>query len=148
MCLRRNPSANMNILNTSLKRSRGAPGFSLLELSLVLALTLGLIGAIGFGFSAVQRWKKGKNGALALQAAYAAQRGYMADHPTADIATVTTANLEAYLPQGWTSMPAVAGLSGEALTIDHTIMPPKLMLGTAVYDPSGKSDDGLWDTSE
>ena len=32
-------------------------------------------------------------------------------------------------------MPAVAGLSGEALTIDHTVMPPKLMLGTVVYDP-------------
>lgn len=138
----------MKTFITSHKRSRSSAGFSLLELSLVMALILSLVGAIGFGFTAIQRWKKGKNGSLALQAVYAAQRSYMADHPTADIATVTSATLEPYLPQGWSSMPVVPGLSGETLTVDHTIMPPKLLLGTSVYDPSGKSDDGLWDTSD
>src|SRR5205823_186127 len=101
----------------STKRFHGAPGFSLLELSFVLALTLSLCTAMGFGITAVQHWKKGKNAALALQAAYAAQRGYMADHPTADITTVTTAKLEPYLPQGWSTMPEVSGLGGEALTL-------------------------------
>jgi hypothetical protein len=27
-------------------------------------------------------------------------------------------------------------------------MPPKFLLGTSPYDPSGKTDDGLWDTGD
>jgi type II secretory pathway pseudopilin PulG len=129
-------------------RWRSALGFSLLELSLVIALILSLCGAIGFGVAAIQKWKKGKDGSLALQAVYAAQRSYMADHPTADVAAVTSSQLQAYLPQGWTTMPVVTGLEGEALTVDFTVMPPKLLLGTSPYDPSGRTDDGLWDTGD
>ena len=128
--------------------SRTTLGFTLLELSLVMALVISLCGAIGFGVSAIQKWKKGKNASLALQAVYAAQRSYMADHPTADVAAVTTTQLQAYLPQGWTTMPEAVGLNGEALTLDFTVMPPKFLLGTSPYDPSDKTDDGLWDTGD
>jgi type II secretory pathway pseudopilin PulG len=129
-------------------RWRSALGFSLLELSLVIALILGLCGAIGFGVAAIQKWKKGKDASLALQAVYAAQRSYMADHPTADVAAVTSGQLQAYLPQGWTTMPVVTGLADEALTVDFSVMPPKLLLGTSPYDPSSRTDDGLWDTGD
>jgi hypothetical protein len=119
-----------------------------MELSFVMALIVSLAVGMGFGVTSVQKWKKGKNASLALQAVYAAQRAYMADHPTADIATATATQLQAYLPQGWTEMPVVAGLGGESLTMDHTVMPPQLLLGTSPYDPSGKTNDGLWDTGD
>jgi type II secretory pathway pseudopilin PulG len=126
--------------------SRRKAGFSLIELSFVMFLMVSLAVGMGFGVTSVQKWKKGKNGSLALQAVYAAQRGYMADHPTADIEAVTSEQLLEYLPQGWSAMPTVPGLSGEPLTVDFTVMPPTLLSGTSVYDPSGKPDDGLWDT--
>jgi type II secretory pathway pseudopilin PulG len=129
-------------------RSRSAPGFSLLELSFVMMLILSLCGAIGLGVTSIQKWKKGKNASLALQAVYAAQRSYMADHPTADVAALTSTQLQSYLPQGWTAMPEVAGLNGETLSLDFTVMPPKLLLGTSPYDPSDRTDDGLWDTGD
>jgi type II secretory pathway pseudopilin PulG len=127
---------------------RNAAGFSLVELSFVMALIISLSVAMGFGITSVQKWKKGKNASLALQAVYAAQRAYMADHPIADIAAVTATQLKSYLPQGWSDIPVVAGLQDEALTLDYSVMPPQLLLGTSTYDPSGKSDDGLWDTGD
>jgi prepilin-type N-terminal cleavage/methylation domain-containing protein len=123
-------------------------GFSLIEISLVLALIISLCVGMGIGISNMQRWKKGKNASVALQAVYAAQRAYMADHPTADIAEVSSAQIESYLPQGWPSIPTVTGLSGEALSVDFGVMPARLVHGGATYDPSGKSDDGLWDVGE
>jgi hypothetical protein len=113
-----------------------------------MMLILSLCGAIGLGVSSIQKWKKGKNASLALQAVYAAQRSYMADHPTADVAALTSTQLQSYLPQGWTAMPEVAGLNGETLSLDFTVMPPKLLLGTSPYDPSDRTDDGLWDTGD
>lgn len=129
-------------------QTRRTAGFSLIEISLVMALLLGLGVGMGFGVTSLQKWKRGKDAALGLQAAYAAQRAYMADHPTADIATVTATQLQAYLPQGWSSLPDAAGLESEVLTLDHTVMPPRWLAGASVYDPSGKTDDGLWDVGE
>jgi type II secretory pathway pseudopilin PulG len=129
-------------------RFRTALGFTLLELSFVMALVLTLCVGIGLGVTSIQKWKKGKNASLALQAVYAAQRSYMADHPTADVAALTTTQLQPYLPQGWTTMPVVTGEGDEALSFDLTVMPPKLLLGTSPYDPSSKTDDGLWDTGD
>jgi type II secretory pathway pseudopilin PulG len=137
----------MKMRTTSLSSRRRA-GFSLIELSLVLALIISLCFGMGVGVTSLQRWKKGKNASVSLQAVYAAQRAYMADRPTADIAEVSSAQIISYLPQGWTSLPTVTGLSGEVLSVDYSVMPPRLVQGGAPYDPSGKPDDGLWDVSE
>ncbi|MEZ0274705.1 MAG: type II secretion system protein [Roseimicrobium sp.] len=123
-----------------------ARGFTLIEISLVIALMLGLaaLGTISFG--AIQDWNKGKNASLALQAVYSAQRSYLADHPTADITTITSATLTPYLPTGWAAMPTMTGLGNEALTLDHTVLPPIFRNGSTAYDPSKTTKDGLWDT--
>jgi hypothetical protein len=42
-------------------------------------------------------------------------------------------------------MPVFVGTKSEQLTLNYTVMPPRLLNGNTVYDPSGKSDDGLWD---
>ena len=123
-------------------------GFTLIEISLVIGIIIGLSAIIGFSVNAVQGWQKAKAGSLALQAVYAAQRGYMADYPTASIDAVTSTQLLSYLPQGWSTIPVVTGLNGESLTINCSVMPPYLMLGSNRYDPSNTQSDGLWDVGE
>lgn len=146
---RKSPAVEPRRLLPQLAKSRfSSTGFTLMEVSLVIALILGLTTFIGFSVSAISDWQRGKNAGLGLQAVYATQRAYMADHPTADIATVTTAQLQVYLPSGWSAMPTFKGLNDESLTLDHAVMPPRLELGNAVYDPSGKSSDGLWDAGQ
>jgi type II secretory pathway pseudopilin PulG len=123
-----------------------ARGFSLIEITLVIGLMLGLLAIGGFSMDAIQDWNKGKNASLALQAVYSAQRSYMADHPTADISDIDATTLEGYLPTGWTTMPTMTGLEDQALTLDHTVMPPVFLKDGASYDPSKTTKDGLWDT--
>lgn len=123
-------------------------GFSLVEISLVIALLLALSTFAGLTVTSVRNWQRGKDAGLSLQAVFAAQRAYLADHPTANIALVSSAQIEAYLPEGWSTMPSFTGLENEAITLDHTVMPPRLYANGAVYDPSGKMDDGLWDTGK
>jgi prepilin-type N-terminal cleavage/methylation domain-containing protein len=125
--------------------SKRAHGFTLIEISLVIALMLGLITLGGFSYTMVRDWNKGKTASLALQAVYSAQRSYLADRPTADIATVAPADLVPYLPTGWATMPTLQGLNGESLTLDTTVMPPVFKNGGSNYDPSKTQKDGLWD---
>jgi type II secretory pathway pseudopilin PulG len=133
-------------MKTRLFHAKPSPnGFSLVELSLVMATILGLTVFIGFGFNSTRKWQRGKNASLALQAAYTAQRSYLADHPAADIATVAVDAIRVYLPQGWNPMPSITGLQNEALSINYSVMPPVFANG---YDPSGKSNDGLWDVGD
>jgi prepilin-type N-terminal cleavage/methylation domain-containing protein len=136
------------IAHTLSRSGRRRGGFSLIEISLVIALILGLMSVVGMNIYAMRDWQEGKDAGLSLQAVFAAQRGYMADHPTADIASVPTAQLEAYLPAGWTTMPVFRSLEDDVLTLDHSVMPPRLLLGDAAYDPSGSTSDGLWDTNQ
>jgi len=123
-------------------------GFSLLEVSLVIALLLALSTFAGITVTSVRNWQRGKDAALSLQAVLAAQRSYLADHPTANIAMVSSAQLQVYLPEGWSTMPVFTGLNDETLTLDHTVMPPRIFADGVVYDPSKRPDDGLWDTGK
>ncbi len=129
-------------------KARRNAGFTLIEISLVIGLLLGLATFVGMNISAVRDWQRGKDASVSLQAVFAAQRAYMSDHPTADISEVSTVQLQVYLPQGWSTMPVVKSLDDDTLTVDHTVMPPRLMLGTSVYDPSLKGSDGLWDAGQ
>ena len=123
-------------------------GFTLIEISLVIGLVIALIAFVGLNVGTVRDWQRGKNASLSLQAVFAAQRSYMADHPTANITQVTSTQLQPYLPTGWSSMPTFTSLEGDALTLNFNQMPPRLYLGNAVYDPSNNNADGLWDVNE
>lgn len=135
-------------MNLPSRAARHNGGFTLIEISLVIGLLLGLATFAGMNIAAVRDWQRGKDASVALQAVFAAQRAYLSDHPTADIAVAATDQLELYLPQGWTTIPALVSLNDEPLTVDHTVMPPLLMLGSFVYDPSSRGNDGLWDAGQ
>ncbi len=117
---------------------------SLVELTLVLAILLALstIGIVSY--QSLSAWRKGKSAGIELQSVYAAQRLYLADHPTSSPETLETGILVPYLPNG-NALPDVDSLEGLPLTIRITSMPPVFLNGNAVYDPSASPNDGLWD---
>lgn len=133
---------------TGIGSSPRRSGFTLIEISLVIGLLLGLATFATMNIMAVRDWQKGKDAGLALQAVFSAQRSYMADHPAAEIATVSAAKLVPYLPQGWSAIPAVSSLDDDPLAVDHSVMPPRLLLGGSVYDPTQSGSDGLWDAGQ
>ena len=131
--------------------SRG--GFTLIEMSLVLFILIGLL-SFGFGLSnTITTWKLGRAGSEALRTVYTAQRTYLADHPTTAVNALTPAMIVPYLPSGAVAMPTARALNSAVLTVQVNVSPPVLTLtagGLAgpAYDPSGKATDSLWDVGE
>ncbi|CAN5753064.1 hypothetical protein BH11VER1_BH11VER1_34470 [soil metagenome] len=121
---------------------------TIIELSLVIALIM-MLAAVFFGLVfPLADWKKAKDAGISLQAVYTAQKTYLADHPTQNIATVTAAQLIPYLPNNMTAIPTAVSIAGGPLTIDFSVIPPVVTESGALYDPSGKSNDGLWDAGK
>jgi Flp pilus assembly protein TadG len=121
-------------------------GVTLVEMAIVIGILLTMVGS-GFYIGAkIGDWRRGRNAAEALRTVYAAQRMYLADHPTTPVNSLTSALLIPYLPAGATEMPKVVSLDDNELPILVTVSPPVVDDGGGKpYDPSGKSNDGLWD---
>ena len=125
---------------------RDRRAMTLVELSLTLALLLVFASVVAFSLSGMTTWKLGRRASVNLQSVYLAQKSFLADHPTRAISSITEAELAPYLPSTLTSVPTVESLEGTQLSIDVTVMPPVVSSGGGgVYDPSGDSDDALWD---
>jgi prepilin-type N-terminal cleavage/methylation domain-containing protein len=125
-----------------------ARGFTLVEMSVVICVLIALMSTGLYFGSKISEWQAGKEAAEQLRGVYAAQRMYLADHPTTAVTSLTEANLIPYLPNNPGVMPTVLSLDDDALGINVTVSPPVLTLGDAVYDPSGGSSDSLWDVGE
>lgn len=120
--------------------------FTLLEMSVVIAVITALIGVSMFAVGSFKEWKKGSAAGQELRKVYNAQRTYLAEHPTETSSSLTAAKVIPYLSDGATSLPTIQDLDGNTLTIKVDVIPPVINNGSgAAYDPSGKSDDGLWD---
>lgn len=123
-------------------------GTTLIEMSVVICVLIALM-STGLYFSTkIKEWQAGKEAAEQLRGVYAAQRMYLADHPTTAVTSLTNEKLIPYLPNNPGAMPTVLSLDDEALGIKVTVSPPVLTLGDADYDPSGNSGDSLWDVGE
>jgi len=120
-------------------------GFTIVEITVVLAVMLTLIGISVYGMSAYRDWQKGSEAGVKLRLVYTAQRTYLADHPTELPKDLTEAKILPYL-SGEKAMPKIEDLDGRVLPIDFTVSPPVIDDGSDDgYDPSGKPDDGVWD---
>ena len=125
------------------------PGVTLIELTVVIFVVLSIMGATMYFAGNIGEWNKGKRAATALREVYAAQRSFLADHPRRAVSSLTTSELVSYLPSGGSSLPAVEDLDGNTLFYDVTVSPPVLNgAGGSVYDPSGSTEDSLWDVGE
>lgn len=120
-------------------------GFTLIELTVVIMVLLAMTGLAIYYTGGMSKWNKGKEAAEKLRSVYAAQKGYLADNPTVAVSTLNSSRLIPYMPSGETAIPTVEGENGESLTIRLTVSPPVVVNGSTVYDPSGNSNDGLWD---
>lgn len=122
---------------------------TLIELTLVIVILLTLMGTTMHFAGNIGDWNKGRKASAALRDVYAAQRAFLADHPRRSVSSLSGSELIPYLPSGANSLPAVEDLNGSALSYRVTVTPPVLTgSGGAVYDPSGSSDDSLWDVGE
>lgn len=132
---------------TSFQSSNRCRGLSLIEMTLVIAIMLMLASVVMYSLSSMGEWKQGRSSGEKLKAVYLAQKGYLADHPTESYDTLTEAKLIPYLPGRGSALPTAKSLDEQDLTLEISTMPPSFKLGGSVYDPSGSSTDGLWDTA-
>ena len=130
----------MNIEKEDMKR--GQKGMTIIEITLVMTLLIGLAGLSLLATGGMSKWKKGKAASENLRVVYLAQKTFMADHPTTSVSALTPADLVPYLATGATAVPQIEDLTGGMLDIVVTVMPPVI---TGNYDPSGSTDDGVWD---
>ena len=127
-----------------------ARGVTLIELTVVIMVLIAMVGAGLYYTNAMSEWKYGKDAGEKLRTVYAAQKSYLADNPTVVITSLSTSEAASrilpYMPTPETSLPTVKTKDGNTtLTIKANVSPPVADSGGAAYDPSGKTDDGLWD---
>ena len=122
--------------------SRSKSGFTLVELSVVIAIILLLAGAASLGIKPYYAYRDGRSAGEALRSVKAAQLMYLADHPSTAVTALTQASLLPYMPNGtWPTLPS---LNGAVPTIVCNQFPPVI----SVADPSGSTTDGLWDVGQ
>jgi prepilin-type N-terminal cleavage/methylation domain-containing protein len=132
-----------------MKRTRIPNGFTLLEMTVVIMVLMTLLGTGLFVSKQYGDWQLGRAAAEELRTVYAAQRMYLADNPTAIVANITTGQIIPYLPNRATTMPTVKSLTGQTLSIRVNVTPPNINNGSGgIYDPSGSSNDSLWDVGQ
>ncbi len=140
-------------MNSGCHAGSSRRGFTLIEISLVIFIMIALL-SFGFGLSsAITNWKLGRAGSEILRSAYTAQRTYLADHPTTAVTSLTQAMLLPYLPDGPAAFPTCTSLTKTMLFVRVNVSPPVLTataggVAGATYDPSGKTNDSLWDVGE
>ena len=124
----------------------GRKGVTLIELTVVIAVLLSMIGTTMYFGGNMNAWKKGKEASESLRSVYAAQRGFLADNPRRTLASLAATELVPYLPNQSGAMPVIKSLDEVTLSIDVTKSPPicRAPDGTA-YDPSPSINDSLWD---
>jgi prepilin-type N-terminal cleavage/methylation domain-containing protein len=127
-----------------------ASGFTLVELSVTIAVIILLAGAASLGIKPYYAYRDGRAAGEALRSVKAAQLMYLADNPSTPVANVTQVLLLPYMPNGtWPTLPLVNNVA-PAPTINCAAFPPVAVLSgtTTPYDPSGSTTDGLWDVGQ
>jgi prepilin-type N-terminal cleavage/methylation domain-containing protein len=132
-----------------MKRHKSRNGFTLVEMTVVIMVMMTLLGTGLYVSKQYSNWQLGRTAAESLRTAYAAQRMYLADNPTAVVANITAAQIIPYLPNRATALPSVTSLTGAALTIRVNATPPNVDDGAGgVYDPSSSTTDSMWDVGQ
>lgn len=136
-------------MKTPLRTRYLRQAFTLLEMTIVLLVILALT-RVGFVSSKkMTEWKLGRAASETLRSVHTAQRLYLADNPIVNVSSLTSGMIVPYLPNNVSSMPTVQSLSGTNLSILVNISPPVINAGSGVvYDPSGSSQDSLWDVGQ
>jgi len=127
---------------------RRQQGMTLVEITLVISVLLGMTTVVALTIGSMANWKLGRSAGEDLRSVYLAQKSYLADHPTDNIAEVSKAELEKYLPSGMPTISPVEDLEGNNRTINFNEMPPVIGDADNPYDPSPETNDGVWDVGK
>jgi prepilin-type N-terminal cleavage/methylation domain-containing protein len=119
-----------------------ASGFTLVEMTVVIAVILVLVGIASLGIKPYYAYRDGRTAGEMLRSVKAAQLMYLADYPSTPVANLTQALLLPYMPNG--NWPILPSLNGAVPTIFCNQFPPVI----SVADPSGSTTDGLWDVGK
>jgi len=125
---------------------QGRAGLTILEMTVVIVVLLTLIGISMYAMSGYREWQRGSEGSRVLRMVYNAQRTYLAEHPTESVSDLSAEKIIPYLSGNLTALPTAEALDGSVLSVDVSVTPPVLLNNEDIeYDPSGDTDDGLWD---
>jgi prepilin-type N-terminal cleavage/methylation domain-containing protein len=117
-------------------------GFTLVELTVAIAVILVLVGAASLAVKPYYAFRDGRAAGEMLRSVKAAQLMYLSDYPSTPVANLTQAGLLPYMPNGtWPTLPSYNGV---VPTINCTVFPPV----ASIADPSGSTTDGLWDVGQ
>ena len=123
--------------------------FTLLEMSMVILVMLTLVSSGLVVNRQMTSWRLGREAGETVRTVYSAQRMFLSDNPTRTVASIVAADIIPYLPSGATALPTVKSLTNTNLSIIVNVTPPVVNSGSGTaYDPSGKSNDSLWDAGE
>jgi prepilin-type N-terminal cleavage/methylation domain-containing protein len=126
--------------------TRSRSGFTLVEMTVVIAVILVLVGIGSLSVKPYYDYRDGRTAGEMLRAVKAAQMMYLSDNPSTAVTTLTQTLLTPYMPNGaWPTLPVVGGVSP---TINCTVFPPVALLNGITYDPSATTNDGLWDVGQ
>jgi prepilin-type N-terminal cleavage/methylation domain-containing protein len=125
---------------------RPKSGFTLVEMTVAIAVILVLAGVASLGVKPYYAYRDGRTAGEILRAVKAAQLMYLSDNPSFLVANLTPTLLTPYMPNGtWPPLPIVGSVYP---TINCTVFPPVALLNGATYDPSATNSDGLWDVGQ
>lgn len=141
-------------MKTSRHQNKSTRAFTLLEMTIVIMVLISLMGSGLFVSRKMDEWKLGRQASETLRSVYSAQRMMLADKPTLSVSAITATadannGIIPYLLNGMTAVPTVKSLTGASLAIKVNVSPPVINAGSGVtYDPSGNSEDSLWDVGK
>lgn len=132
-----------------MKFRTGKKGFTLIEMTVVILVMLTLIGTGLYVSTQYGNWQLARAASEDVRSVYAAQRQFLADHPTAVVANILPAQIIPYLADRSNALPIVETLEGQMLPIRVDVSPPVIDDGTPDgYDPSSSRNDSLWDAGQ
>jgi type II secretory pathway pseudopilin PulG len=121
-------------------------GLTILEMTVVILVLLTLAGISFYAMTGYREWQRGSEGSRVLRMVYNAQRTYLAEHPIESPSALTAEKIIPYLSNGSSALPTAQALDDSVLTVNISVSPPVLIDSEGNdYDPSGDTDDGLWD---
>jgi len=121
-------------------------GLTLIEMTVVIVVLMTLVGMSMLAIGGYKDWQLASEASQKLRMVYNAQRTYLAEHPTQSVGSITADDIIPYLSDKSAALPTVQSEDGDDFMIKVTVSPPVIVDGAGEdYDPSGKSDDGLWD---
>lgn len=129
--------------------ARFKAGLTLIEMTVVILVLLGLTGGFFVTVGPVADWQKGRVASSILRDIEVAQRQFLADHPQRQVSTLTVAEVSSYLPGSPASLPTMVDLDGNTLVAKIDVSPPVAATSSGqVYDPSANRNDSLWDVGQ